>query len=73
MPYSVVLFDADGTLLDYGQAERFALGETFRHFGLEYDPDYHLPLYRRVNEALWGEFERGLISIDQPDEFPKTR
>lgn len=69
MHYSVVLFDADGTLLDYDQAERFALGETFRHFGLRYDPDYHLPLYRRINEAIWAEFERGLISTDQlPEE-----
>jgi len=67
--YSVVLFDADGTLLDYDHAERFALGETFRHFGLCYDPDHHLPLYRRINEAIWGEFERGLISTDRlPEE-----
>ena len=62
MTYQVILFDADGTLFDYDRAERMAFTRSCDHYGVGYDPDVHLPLYRRLNAALWRELEQGNIT-----------
>ena len=62
MRYDWLLFDADGTLLDYDKAEAAALQQTFQHFDVSFQP-HHLETYRRVNAELWRAFERG--EIDQ--------
>ncbi len=59
MNLELILFDADRTLFDYDRAESDALRDTFCHFGLEYDLDIHMPLYREINEQLWRELEEG--------------
>jgi 2-haloacid dehalogenase len=58
----LILFDADRTLFDYDRAESDALRDTFCHFGLEYDIDIHLPVYREINERLWRKIEAGRIT-----------
>ena len=63
--YEFLLFDIDGTLLDYRSAERNTLGNTIDHFGVAFDEDYHLPLYREINNDIWHRFEQGLISGQQ--------
>lgn len=60
--YKVLLFDADGTLFDFDKAESHALEQCLRLFGRSYVPDLHLRNYREVSDAIWSEFERGLIS-----------
>ena len=65
MKYKIILFDADGTLFDYDRAEGYALENSFRHFGVDYDPDYHMGNYREINGAIWEEFEQGLISSQE--------
>jgi YjjG family noncanonical pyrimidine nucleotidase len=60
--YEFILLDADGTLFDYDRAEEFALTEAFRNEGLPFLPDSHIPAYREINERLWEEFEKKLIS-----------
>lgn len=61
MPYSTLLFDADGTLFDYERAETWALTETFNHYGLRFEPG-HTQLYRQINDPLWDAFEQGTMT-----------
>ncbi|MBI5304776.1 MAG: noncanonical pyrimidine nucleotidase, YjjG family [Chloroflexi bacterium] len=63
MKYSWLLFDADGTLFDYDQAEQSALRRTFDDFSLRDEPAYR-EIYRRINHRLWLDFENGAISSE---------
>lgn len=59
--YQWLLFDADGTLFDYNQAEAGALTKTFVDAG--YEPAKHyLTTYRQINAQLWLDFEKGLVT-----------
>ena len=60
MTYQWLLFDADGTLFDYDRAEAAALQATFAALGHPFAASY-LTEYRRVNHAIWSEFEQGQI------------
>ncbi|MGD2077627.1 MAG: YjjG family noncanonical pyrimidine nucleotidase [Chloroflexota bacterium] len=64
MTYSVILFDADGTLFDYDRAETWALTETFAQYGLRFEPAYS-QVYRQVNDPLWDAFEQGTMTQDR--------
>ena len=62
--YDTILFDADGTLLDFAKAEEAALQKTFA--------DHQFPLnqtirsrYQQINNQLWSDFEQGLIEKQQ--------
>lgn len=57
--YPYLLFDADNTLLDFSAAERFAFRRTCEENGLAWSPE-HYETYRRINAALWADFDRGL-------------
>lgn len=58
--YNTILFDADGTLLDFKAAEKNALEETLRSIGVE--PTETLTLrYSAINEEMWKMLERGEI------------
>jgi YjjG family noncanonical pyrimidine nucleotidase len=61
MKYEWLLLDADGTLFDYDRAEAMALDRTFRELGHDYRPAY-ATAYRRINGAIWREFEQGRIT-----------
>lgn len=63
--YRVILFDADGTLFDYDEAESYALESSFRHFHLPYDRARHLGQYRAINNKMWKELEQGRISSEK--------
>lgn len=63
MPYTWLIFDADGTLFDYDRAEATAFRGTFEQNGHPFAPDY-ADVYREVNGQIWREFERGEISAD---------
>ncbi len=62
--YKWLLFDADGTLLDYDQSEKFALLEAFKAFNQEFYPNY-LDKYREINAKLWTELENGTITSER--------
>jgi UDP-N-acetylmuramate dehydrogenase len=58
--YNTILFDADGTLLDFKAAEKNALEATLRYIGVE--PTEELTLrYSAINEGMWKMLERGEI------------
>ena len=50
--YRKLLFDVDNTLLDFDEAERKALNETFAQFELPVDAET-VALYDRINKGLW--------------------
>ncbi|MFD1772735.1 YjjG family noncanonical pyrimidine nucleotidase [Paenibacillus rhizophilus] len=62
MKYEVILFDADDTLFDYGQAESYALREAFNQFGMPSVFEDCASAYKEINKALWRDLELGLIS-----------
>ena len=64
MPYTTLLFDADGTLFDYNRAETWALTETFAQYGLRFEPAFSQS-YRQVNDPLWEAFEQGQVTQDR--------
>lgn len=49
--YSAVLFDVDGTLLDYGRAEAAALETAFARRGLRFTPQMHAAFRVASQEA----------------------
>lgn len=59
--YRWLLFDADGTLFDYDQAEAGALARTFARFGLPLAPDT-IAAYRAINHQLWQALEQGKVT-----------
>jgi DNA-binding XRE family transcriptional regulator len=48
MTYTWLLFDADGTLFDYDQAEATVLEQAFAEVGTTFEPA-HLNAYREIN------------------------
>lgn len=62
--YPILLFDADGTLLDFEQTEADALTETFRKFSLPLDGRIR-KRYLEINHGLWKAFENGEITKAQ--------
>lgn len=58
----VILWDIDGTLLDFKAAEREAIRSCFAHFGLGICSDEMLQTYSKINDAYWKRLERNEIS-----------
>jgi 2-haloacid dehalogenase len=56
--YTWLLFDLDGTLLDYHAAEEAALRATLDDAGLPADDEVAAD-YQRINRGHWAAFERG--------------
>ena len=60
--YQFLLFDADGTLLDFETACAHAFQRTYFAQGLDLQKPYSAQLlesYRKNNENWWGKLERG--------------
>lgn len=64
MKYSILLFDADNTVLDFDKSEEQALQRSFALCGLHFDINV-LSVYRRNNIAQWQKYERGEITRDE--------
>ncbi len=62
--YKTLLFDVDDTLLDFGAAERMALGLLCSEHGLALDEELHFR-YKKINGGLWRAFEEGKLSRDE--------
>jgi len=65
MPYELILFDADNTLLDYDRGQKFALDEAFRHFGLTTRLDRYRADYNRINGEFWALFEKQEVTAEE--------
>jgi len=64
MKYTTILFDADGTLLDFLRCEREAIAETFLSLGINVD-NTMLDDYSHINDSLWKALERGEIEKER--------
>lgn len=58
--YHCLLFDVDGTLLDFHASEDAAIRETLAFFSLPND-ESAIAHYRGINDSLWAALERGEI------------
>lgn len=60
MKYKNLLFDADGTLLDFKKSEEMALISVFKKYDISLNEDVKM-LYDIINHDLWNRFELGEI------------
>lgn len=60
MSFKVVLWDIDGTLLNFELPERIALKKCFKNFGLGECTDEMAKDYREINIKWWDYLEQGL-------------
>ena len=57
----ILLFDVDGTLLDFHAAETSALDQLMNYCKIT-DKENALNIYHRINNALWKRIEEGTIT-----------
>lgn len=56
--YKVILFDIDGTLLDFDRTEKESIKKTMEAYGVTSTPE-RVSLYHEINQGMWKAFERG--------------
>ncbi len=59
-PYEFLLFDADGTLLDFDRSEYTAMEKLFARHGYPFSREV-LEQYRAINSQLWRDYEQDKI------------
>jgi len=64
MRYDTILFDADGTLFDFDQAEATAFRMLLQKISIPYSTEI-FDLYRRINREKWRQLEEGAITKDR--------
>ena len=57
-----ILWDVDGTLLDFAAAEKAAIQRLFIEFGLGECTDDMVARYAAINDGYWKRLERGEIT-----------
>ncbi len=62
--YDIILWDVDGTLLNFSESERWAIREAFCSYDIEID-DEIISVYSAINDALWKKLERGEVTKQQ--------
>ena len=62
--FDIVLMDADETVYDFKRAEKTAISETLRSFGVE-PSDEAVSIYSEGNQSCWKALERGEISREE--------
>ena len=63
MKYTILLLDADDTLLDFQRTEEYALSYTFEKYGIAFTDEVRAT-YKTINHKLWAAFEAGEITKD---------
>ena len=61
----VILWDIDGTLLDFITAEKEAIRSTFAHFNLGDVTDEDIKAYSAINKSYWKRLETGELTKPQ--------
>ncbi len=59
---STILWDVDGTLLDFIAAEKAAIKTLFKEFNLGECSDEMIDRYSEINKSYWQRLERGEIT-----------
>ena len=60
-----ILYDVDGTLLDFEIQEEVALSYCFKKYNLGELSEEKLELYKRINLSYWEMFEKNLITKEK--------
>ena len=60
-----LLWDIDGTLLDFGKAEEYGIRKCFEIFGLGECTHEMLSRYSKINRKYWEMLERGELTKPQ--------
>ena len=63
--FDLLLWDVDGTLLDFKAAEAAAIRALFARYGLGACPDDMLARYSTINPTYWKRLERGELTRPQ--------
>ncbi len=63
--YKIILWDLDGTLLDFQAAEKAALVALFKKYNLGEFTDAMLSRYMTINTGLWKQLEKNEVSKDR--------
>ncbi len=58
----VILWDIDGTLLNFMKSEKYAIQACFSRFGLGECTDEMVGRYSAINKVYWERLERGELS-----------
>ena len=58
---TTLLWDVDGTLLDFLAAEKYGMEKCLREIGVEMDGEM-LSVYSAINRAWWEKHERGEVT-----------
>ncbi len=58
---TTLLWDVDGTLLDFSAAEKYGMEKCCREIGVELDAEM-LAVYSAINRDWWEKFERGEVT-----------
>ena len=61
----IILWDVDGTLLDFDAAEKAAIRAMFSEFGLGECTDAMLARYSEINTGFWKRLEKNELSREQ--------
>ena len=62
MNFTTILWDVDGTLLDFRAAEKAAVKALFREFSLGECTDEMVRRYSQINEVFWQRLERNELT-----------
>ena len=68
MKYKILLFDLDGTILDFSKTEQAALNAAYKIVFESKPTENLLSVYHKINSDLWKEFEKGKIEIEDQNE-----
>lgn len=60
-----ILWDLDGTLMDFKISEKTSLKRTFVHYGLPECDDETVEVYSKINQGYWEKLERGEVTKEQ--------
>ncbi len=63
MKYKTLLFDLDGTILDFSKTEEAAINATYKIVFETKPAENLLSVYHKINSGLWKEFEKGSLEI----------
>lgn len=60
--YDIILWDVDGTLLDFELAEKTAIRHLFEEFQMGECSDRMIAQYSKINAGYWERLERGELT-----------
>lgn len=64
MKYDIILWDVDGTLMDFKAAEKQALSKCLENLGVE-PTEQLIGAYSQINISYWKRFEKGELTKEE--------